>query len=192
MNLLDEMLGTFPMDEPNVMNVDTIEAMMDVNDNTKGFGKLQKAEEIVLEQPSDMDSSSKEDNENEGQVIGDHLEVNAPMELPEANARCEKELKIGNGPLVHEWCTQVIMNLLLSKAMQQVLHIHFYLLGIHVCKDGFQKIQETDMEEIDTYVLDYENPFADVVDEMFDTFPMQEWIPHDGLNEMVADSMEDI
>ena len=102
--------------------------------DSREIGNLEEVEEIILEQPLDMDSLSEEDSGDDDQVIKDHLEMDADIELAMASA-CEEKLSTGKDimdAMMREWCSQMVMYLLLSRAMQQVMHTQWYLLGMHI------------------------------------------------------------
>ena len=108
----------------------------------KVVGNLEEAEEIMLEQPLDMDSSLEEDNESNDQDSEDYLEMDANMDLVMVSAGCKEKLSTGKeimDGLMHEWCSQVVMNLLLSQAMQQVMHIHWCLLATCTCMERISR-----------------------------------------------------
>ena len=135
--------------------------------NSREIGNLEEVEEIMLEQPLNMDSLSEEDSGDDDQVIKDHLEMDADMELAMASATCEEKLSTGKDimeAMMREWCSQVVMYLLLSRAMQQVMRTQWYLLGMHICGSNFQNDQEADLKKEDAYVVDLKNSCAKMVD----------------------------
>lgn len=115
-----------------------------------------------------MDSSLDEDNENNEQVnVEECLEMNANIDLAIASAGCEEKLNTGKeimDRLMHEWCSHVVMNLLLSQPMQHVMHIQWCLLGMHMYGKDFQERQVGGLEKEDVYVLDLEDSFVERVE----------------------------
>lgn len=133
----------------------------------KVVGNLEEAEKIMLEQPLDMDPSSEENNENNDRVREDCLEIDADIDLAMVSAGCKERLstnkEIMDG-LMHEWCLEVIMNLLLSQAIEQVMHTEWCLLAMRMYGKDSHECQEVDVEEEDAYVLDSEDSFAKEVE----------------------------
>ena len=53
--------------------------------------------------------------------------------------------------------------MLLSKAMQQLMHIQWCLLGMHMYGKDFHECKVVGLEEEDAYVLDLEDSFVERV-----------------------------
>ena len=59
--------------------------------------------------------------------------------------------------MIKEWMSQVLMNLMLSMAMQHVMHVQWYLLGAHLWGSSCQKEFEQTTKENDVYALDLDD-----------------------------------